>query len=569
MNSTFDTVKYPEGLMHVFRYRVTPLAVALCTILLAASRGRAANEMMTGFWKNLSEGKNQTLAIVGTSLSFQQMGDCEGTVSYPCALRDTLERLFPGQVTVRNYAMKGVYSSYVVNKIEDAVRDGADCVILEFASNDAVNRFDCHSEACTRTNNEIAIDKIRAGNPDADIINYITALPWDKDQSCCTSLGLCGDDCGGDAWKNNTCDAFSAHLCRRGGRTHIEKYFQVMREVADNRHIHITDTYDAFASIWDEHGADLYKEYIGDGHHSSLRAAKEIIVPMLLETMRGKPYGEPLQQQPELSWSVDGGGDITDEGLFSAGAEMSFPHAITVSADGIAAQGTVHVKAYRYLRATIKEKTDHYLTAYVKEVAWKAGNTQYPQSPVPGESVFDNDPGTSSSVKRDNTPVTFTLDLGAGNGISPDSIYFLTSEESFGRWITAISSEGSVDGNTWDLLIDTSYNYYGIKTLLTGEGTFPVGLNGPSDNPTQIKPAAHALSPSKLRISFSKGAVRFSRPVPRQAISVYDLTGRCMPIKTSGRWVDAIKLDHMSAGLYTVHVSFDSYSSSVRAAIAE
>jgi PKD repeat protein len=56
-------------------------------------------------------------------------------------------------------------------------------------------------------------------------------------------------------------------------------------------------------------------------------------------------FGDPIVPQPAFTWSVDGGGTISEEGLFSAGSNQGGPFAVTVTGSGFTGTASVTVAA--------------------------------------------------------------------------------------------------------------------------------------------------------------------------------------------------------------------------------
>lgn len=53
--------------------------------------------------------------------------------------------------------------------------------------------------------------------------------------------------------------------------------------------------------------------------------------------------GTPMLAQPQVTWSVTGGGSVDGAGVFTAGAEAGGPHTLTASASGFTANATVAI----------------------------------------------------------------------------------------------------------------------------------------------------------------------------------------------------------------------------------
>lgn len=220
-----------------------------------ARPARPAPAGATRFWSRLQQGEKQTLVIYGTSLVTQRH------TKLPSRLRKAINKeLGEDLVRVKEKTNAGKYSKWGANNIQSqVVRANPDAVVMEFASNDAVDRFN-QSVAEARKNWERMVDTLREELPECDVFLYITAPPWDRSSS-----------------------GKKAHALRRPG---VEKYFDMVREVAAKKGVYLVDTYHEFAKHKDAPKHSEYRRYIGDGHHPTGRGVGDIIIPMMLQTFQ-------------------------------------------------------------------------------------------------------------------------------------------------------------------------------------------------------------------------------------------------------------------------------------------
>ncbi len=255
------------------RYMSGILIVAFCLTVHALSFDKRQSEI----WKNLAKGKSQRLVLSGTSLSVPSYS------YWPDSLQTFANAKFgKGLLDIRNISPDGGNTSKsgpnCADSVEKIIALAPNAVILEFASNDATNYVDCTVEGCSRPSHVKMIDAIKKALPNCEIFLYVTGLPWD--------MQSCGNvSCA-------YCTVFEAQYCRRAARPsnndHVEKYFDMVREEADHYYSHLIDTYADFKAIFDTANAS-YVQYLYDGHHPTQRATHEIILPHMLQALRGWP----------------------------------------------------------------------------------------------------------------------------------------------------------------------------------------------------------------------------------------------------------------------------------------
>lgn len=225
---------------------------------VASTPGRPGTGPATGpsrFWTRLQAGERQHLVIYGTSLVTQRH------TRLPTRLPQAVNReLGEDLLRVTERTNAGEYSKWGADNIRNQViRSRPDAVILEFGSNDSVDRFEQTVEQA-RVNWETMVTTLKEELPDCDIFVYITAPPWDRDSS-----------------------GHGAHGSRR---PNIEAFFAMIREVAAKHQVFLIDTWHEFAERKDPPNHRQYRRYIGDGHHPSGQGVGEIIIPMMMQTFQ-------------------------------------------------------------------------------------------------------------------------------------------------------------------------------------------------------------------------------------------------------------------------------------------
>jgi len=271
-------------------------AAALCLLSRPAS---GFDKRQSEIWRKLSSGRQQRLLLSGTSLSNIQYAP------WPDSLKAEIDSTVgAGLLDLVNISPAGGnYSQSGANCADSAHRYidlAPDAVFIEFASNDATNRYNCSVRGCSRPCHERLIDSLRTRLPACEIFLYITGRPWDK-ESC------------GEIWCGS-CTVFEAQYCRRSAREQSnevpEDYFAAVRELAEKYHTHLIDTYQQFRNIFDTAYA-AYVDYLYDGHHPTPLATQEIIIPVMMHALRGWPlaitspsYGDTFSvgDTMQVSW---------------------------------------------------------------------------------------------------------------------------------------------------------------------------------------------------------------------------------------------------------------------------
>jgi lysophospholipase L1-like esterase len=135
----------------------------LAVFVFCSACAHAAEEILPiALFKNLQSGRSQIVVAYGTSLT-------EGGAWVPM-LREWFDVHYKGQVRVVNGARSGMNSDWgLANVQKQVVERKPDLVFVEFAINDAVQRFNIPVERA-RANLDGILAAIRAGNPQVEIV---------------------------------------------------------------------------------------------------------------------------------------------------------------------------------------------------------------------------------------------------------------------------------------------------------------------------------------------------------------------------------------------------------------
>ena len=117
--------------------------VFIVVMLLSVSLLSAQSHLV----KNLQSGRTQTLVVYGTSISSMRPN---GPL-WVKKVEDELNKKYGNRLTVLNTGKSGQNSNWALKNQEDSVlMKRPDAVIIEFATNDAVTRFNISQEDCSR-----------------------------------------------------------------------------------------------------------------------------------------------------------------------------------------------------------------------------------------------------------------------------------------------------------------------------------------------------------------------------------------------------------------------------------
>lgn len=202
------------------------------------------------FVKKLAAGQPQTLVVYGTSVSSLGHG-----LEWVAAVGEDLNRRYDNRLTLHNNGMSGRNSEWALKHVQDSViAVKPDAVIIEFATNDAVTRFNISLEDC-RNNTIELINTIRKACPDCEIILHTV--------------------CGYPLGKNLE------------NRPQMDKYNAVYRKISKEQKLMLIDEAEIFKGIARKQGVSALKRFQHDGVHSTQRGALEIIYPNVVRTLTG------------------------------------------------------------------------------------------------------------------------------------------------------------------------------------------------------------------------------------------------------------------------------------------
>ena len=196
--------------------------------------------------ERLEQGESLSIVTYGTSLT--------AGGGWVRQVEQSLERKFPGQVKIINAAKGGMNSDWGVKNLDERVlANKPDVVFIEFAVNDAVERF--HIPVLHARRNLVSmIERIRRLNPKTEIILQVTNPVIDRPK---------GHD---------------------GYRPELEEMFAMVREVAKEQKTVLIDHEDAWKRELHA-GLEHYHELVPDGLHPNDGAYARIITPVILSAI--------------------------------------------------------------------------------------------------------------------------------------------------------------------------------------------------------------------------------------------------------------------------------------------
>ena len=202
--------------------------------------------------KNLKSGKSQTLIVYGTSISSMRPN---GPL-WVKKVEDELNRKYDNRLTVLNTGKSGQNSNWALKNLEDSVlMKRPDAVIIEFATNDAVTRFDISQEDC-RYNTELLIKRIKERYPECEIFLHTP--------------------CGYPLGKNAV------------NRPEMKAYNEVYELIAEEQDLRYIDESETFIRIAEKQGEAELRKFAGDGVHPTKRGGLEIIAPNVIRVLEMK-----------------------------------------------------------------------------------------------------------------------------------------------------------------------------------------------------------------------------------------------------------------------------------------
>ena len=207
----------------------------------------------TKFAKQLSKGNGQVFVVYGTSV--ESLGHGRQWVE---AVGKELDRLYEGDLVLYNSGRSGMNSRWALQHLQDSVIARCpDAVLVEFATNDAIQRFNISLEECRNNTLEI-IRRIQEALPKCEIILQTT---------CGHPLGKAAES-----------------------RPDMSSYNNVYAEIAKEKKLLHIDESEIFADLFTRVDLKTYRTYSGDGVHSTSKGAMEIFFPVVMEALTGKRY---------------------------------------------------------------------------------------------------------------------------------------------------------------------------------------------------------------------------------------------------------------------------------------
>jgi acyl-CoA thioesterase-1 len=240
-----------RGKLRVIRKRLTTtvlLAVSLMAFSqCAADPARPATELI----RRLEAGERQSIVVYGTSLT--------AGGAWVSQLTSQLNADYPGQINWSNGALSGKASNSGLARLSERVlAHDPDAVFIEFATNDAFTAYaegdiDAGISPLQARENLLAmIEEVRAQNPMARIILQTMNPAWDAPN---------GNQSGSK-------------------RPHLEQYFQVYRDVADEERLLLIDNYPVWRTLR-ENSPDEFAQRVADGVHPDATGYQRYVTPAI------------------------------------------------------------------------------------------------------------------------------------------------------------------------------------------------------------------------------------------------------------------------------------------------
>jgi lysophospholipase L1-like esterase len=213
---------------------------------------REPRDRTAGLLQKLKQSDPWRFIVYGTSLSVERTLPWRSSGgSWVEGLSARLDELYPGLVTVTNRSRWGADSNWAVRRLRRRVlAKRPDIVLLEFGVNDADVRRGISAERF-RENLDLLVGRI------------------DQADGGCQHALMTMNPVNGK---------------HRRHRPQLEDYYQVCRDVAESREKVLIDLY----SIWGrvlKADPPAESRYIPDGIHPNRAAAREVIVPAIIEML--------------------------------------------------------------------------------------------------------------------------------------------------------------------------------------------------------------------------------------------------------------------------------------------
>lgn len=220
---------------------------ALACALLAISGSLAPGQVPSRVGERLSKGESLRIVVYGTSLT--------AGGAWTEQMRHALAKRYWGKVNVVNAAESGQHSDWGLALFDErVVRRRPDVLFIEFAVNDAVERFNLPLER-SRANLEAMVDRVRTANPNVEVILQITN----------PVIGRPAGD--------------------PGHRPRLDDYFAMVRAVAAERKTVLIDQEEGWRRLL-ERGIEAYRSRVPDGLHPNPDGYAETATPTILRSLR-------------------------------------------------------------------------------------------------------------------------------------------------------------------------------------------------------------------------------------------------------------------------------------------
>ncbi|MDR0419172.1 MAG: SGNH/GDSL hydrolase family protein [Prevotellaceae bacterium] len=203
------------------------------------------------FIKNIKKGTPQTLVVYGSSISTQGNG-----IYWVKTVDSIINSKYNNKLTVYNSGVSGRSSAWAVEALKDSVLPKKpDAVILEFATTDAVDRFDISPEQ-SRRYMDYLVDRIKEENPKAEVILLLV----------------------------------SSHLIGEAAakRSDLEAYNNMYRELAKDKKILLIDITPETKKLVERGGEKELRKYQHDGVHLTKYGATNLVAREVLKAFKIK-----------------------------------------------------------------------------------------------------------------------------------------------------------------------------------------------------------------------------------------------------------------------------------------
>jgi lysophospholipase L1-like esterase len=238
-------IKHPFCVFSVQSLLPALFGLALAPLVIAADAPQQS--FPTTVFKNLNDGKPQTVLVYGTSLT--------AASEWPKALKAYFEKQYPGKVTFINSAQSGETSVWGVANLQDKVLSkNPDLVFLEFSVNDAATKHNISIEKSAQ-NLHAMVSLLQAQNPQVDIILQTMNSAWDSPDQL-------------------------EHKKFASDRPHLADYYDAYRNYAQVHHLPLIDHYPNWLKLQQTNEAQ-FKKWLPDGLHPVPEASLAVTWPAI------------------------------------------------------------------------------------------------------------------------------------------------------------------------------------------------------------------------------------------------------------------------------------------------